>query len=72
MSEGNPTLLEFVCTTLPSRVIFGHGTSARLPEEVERLGLQRALVLATPSRKPDAERLSTVWVRARPVSWLRR
>jgi alcohol dehydrogenase class IV len=59
VSEGDPTLLEFVCTTLPSRVIFGHGTSARLPEEVERLGLQRALVLATPSRKPDAERLST-------------
>jgi alcohol dehydrogenase class IV len=51
-------LLEFVCTTLPSRVIFGLGTSARLPEEVERLGLRRALVLATPSRKPDAERLA--------------
>src|SRR2546423_15070245 len=55
---GDPTLLEFVCTTLPSRVIFGHGTSARLPEEVERLGLQRILVLATPSRKPEAERLA--------------
>jgi alcohol dehydrogenase class IV len=51
-------LLEFIHTALPSRVIFGQGTSARLPEEVERLGLQRALVLATPSRKPDAECLS--------------
>ena len=51
-------MLEFVCTTLPSRVIFGHGTSVRLPEEVERLGLKRALVIATPSRKPDAERLA--------------
>ena len=58
MSEGDTTLLKFVCTTLPSRVIFGYGTSARLPEEVERLGLQRALVLATPSRKLDAERLA--------------
>ena len=58
MIEGDPSLIEFVCTTLPSRVIFGQGTSVRLPEEVERLGLQRALVLATPSRKPDAERLS--------------
>jgi alcohol dehydrogenase class IV len=58
VGEGDPSVLEFVCNTLPSRVIFGHGTSARLPEEVERLGLQRALVLATPSRKPDAERLA--------------
>ena len=51
-------MIEFVYSTLPSRVIFGQGTSARLQEEVELLGLQRALVLATPSRKPDAERLS--------------
>jgi maleylacetate reductase len=57
VDEG-PSVLEFVYNASPSRVIFGHGTSAQLPQEVERLGLQRALVLATPSRKADADLLA--------------
>lgn len=40
----------FVHAPLPVRVIFGAGAVARLPEEVERLGGRRALVLSTPGR----------------------
>lgn len=45
----------FVYTSLPSRVIFGRGTVARLPEETERLGITRALVLSTPQQARAAE-----------------
>lgn len=48
----------FVYTANPGRVIFGEGTIARLPEEVERLGLNRVLVLATPQQEADAQRLA--------------
>ncbi len=48
----------FIYEALPSRVIFGSGTLARLGEEVERLGLRKVLVLATPRQKADAERLA--------------
>ena len=40
-----------------TRVIFGAGTLARLPEEVERLGARRALVLSTPGQRANAERV---------------
>src|SRR5262245_47909053 len=39
------------------RVIFGIGSLQRLAEEVKRLG-SRALVLATPEQKADAERVA--------------
>jgi maleylacetate reductase len=45
----------FVYTGLPSRVVFGSGTVARLPDEIDRLGLKRALVLATPHQQASAE-----------------
>lgn len=48
----------FVYEPLPARVIFGAGTLARLGEEVERLGLERVLVLATPAQQGEAERLA--------------
>ncbi|MDQ0473901.1 maleylacetate reductase [Labrys wisconsinensis] len=48
----------FVYERLPARVIFGHGTFRRLPEEVAGLGLERALVLATPQQAQEAERLA--------------
>lgn len=44
----------FVYAANPARVIFGSGTLARLPEEVERLSLHRVLVLATPQQADDA------------------
>src|SRR2546425_3838739 len=37
------------------RVIFGIGVIDQLSEEVQRLGARRALVLASPGRRPIAE-----------------
>jgi len=44
-------MLSFVYQMLPSRVIFGAGCLARLPEEIERLGASKALVLSTPEQR---------------------
>lgn len=41
----------FTYDALPARVIFGSGTCARVPEEAERLGLARVLVLSTAGHK---------------------
>lgn len=48
----------FVYNANPGRVIFGAGTLSRLPAEVERLGLTRVLVLATPVQESSAQELS--------------
>ncbi|CDX15723.1 Maleylacetate reductase [Mesorhizobium plurifarium] len=48
----------FVYNGQPARVVFGSGTIARLPEEIDRLGLKRVLVLATPPQEADARRLA--------------
>jgi alcohol dehydrogenase class IV len=45
----------FVFDMLPGRVIFGAGTLAQLPEEVARLGAEKALVLCTPVQRAQAE-----------------
>lgn len=45
----------FVYNGLPARVIFGAGALAKLPEELDRLGAKRALVLSTPEQKESAE-----------------
>jgi maleylacetate reductase len=51
-----------------ARVVFGFGTLARLPEEVDRLGLARVLVLATPQQEKDAHALArTLGARAAAV-----
>ena len=50
----------FVYHTPATRVIFGAGSLARLPEEVERLGAQRALVLSTPGQRASAERVAAL------------
>ncbi|MGV3634827.1 MAG: maleylacetate reductase [Pseudorhodoplanes sp.] len=41
----------FVYNALPSRVIFGSGTIARLKSEIERAGCSRALLLSTPEQE---------------------
>ncbi len=46
----------FTYTGLPTRVVFGSGTLLQLGAEVERLGIKRAVVLATPQQQADAER----------------
>lgn len=48
----------FIYGGLPARVIFGDGTLAKLPAEVERLGASRALVLSTPQQAEEAERIA--------------
>ncbi|WP_372623695.1 maleylacetate reductase [Falsiroseomonas sp.] len=48
----------FTYNGLPSRVVFGQGTLANLPAEVDRLGLRRVLVLATPQQEADARALA--------------
>ena len=40
-------------------MIFGSGTLSQLPAEVERLGLERVLVLATPQQEADARDLAS-------------
>lgn len=44
----------------PARVVFGDGTLATLPDEVARLGLSRALILATPAQEEDAHRTAAL------------
>jgi alcohol dehydrogenase class IV len=39
----------------PSRVIFGSGSIAKVPAELERLGLSKPLVLSTPQQTSQAE-----------------
>jgi maleylacetate reductase len=44
----------------PYRVLFGHGTLDRLPDEAARLGCDRLLVLSTPEQRQSAEKLATL------------
>ena len=41
----------FVFKSLPGRVVFGSGALDQLPQEIERLGARRALVLSTPQQQ---------------------
>jgi len=50
----------FIYTGQPSRVIFGFGTTAALPEEMARLGARRALILSTPAQEAQAHKLVEV------------
>jgi maleylacetate reductase len=45
----------FVYDQPATRVIFGAGSLARVPEEVKRLGAKRAIVLSTPEQRGEAE-----------------
>lgn len=48
----------FICTTNPARIVFGQGSFSQVGAEVARLGRKRALVLATPFQRADAEHLA--------------
>ncbi|AKM07019.1 maleylacetate reductase [Pelagerythrobacter marensis] len=48
----------FTYTANPSRVIFGSGTLARVGEEIERLGLDRVMILTTPYQAEEGQRLA--------------
>jgi maleylacetate reductase len=47
-----------VYNATPPRIVFGTGASARVADEVERLGCTRVLVLSTPGRAQMAERVA--------------
>ncbi len=48
----------FTYEGLPSRVVFGRGTLAKVEEELDRLGHDKALVLSTPQQQGAAEALA--------------
>lgn len=48
----------FTFPGLTTRVVFGPGTLAQVPDEVAKLGHSRALVLSTPHQKAEAEALA--------------
>jgi alcohol dehydrogenase class IV len=48
----------FTYTGLPARVVFGAGSLAQLPAELDRLGAKRALVLSTPGRAASVEAIA--------------
>jgi alcohol dehydrogenase class IV len=50
----------FTYDTLPSRVVFGWDALGRLPEEIDRLGARRVLVLATPPHRAEADRIASL------------
>jgi len=50
----------FQYDALPGRVVFGAGTLARLPAELDRLGAKRALLLSTPGRAEAARRVADI------------
>lgn len=51
---------DFVFTSHPQRVVFGAGALSRLGAEIDRLGARRALILATPNQREDAERVAAI------------
>ena len=48
-------MLRFTYEALPARIIFGAGSLERLPDEIQRLGASRALVLSTPEQRDQAQ-----------------
>jgi alcohol dehydrogenase class IV len=48
----------FVYNGLPARVVFGAGSIAQLPAELDRLGAKRALLLSTPEQKDAVDEVA--------------
>ena len=48
----------FVYPGFPARVVFGDDALTRLPDEIARLGVRRALVLCTPGQRAAAEQVA--------------
>jgi alcohol dehydrogenase class IV len=51
---------DFVYQSAPVRVVFGAGTIARLPSELERLSISRALVLTTPPQEQQGREMLAI------------
>ncbi|KUN29376.1 Maleylacetate reductase [Streptomyces antibioticus] len=52
--------MTFIYEALPMRVVFGPGSLRQLPQEADRLGLHRLLVLSTPGQRALAEHAATL------------
>ena len=50
----------FIYQSAPARIVFGAGTLQQLPAEVERLGLQRVLVLCTPGHARRGQQVAAL------------
>lgn len=50
----------FIYQNLPARVVFGAGSLAQLPREMDALGAARALVLSTPEQRASAEHVAAL------------
>jgi len=48
----------FVYNAQPGRVVFGAGTWAKVPDEVDRLGVRRVLITTSRGNRPRAEELA--------------
>ncbi|HEV3329842.1 MAG TPA: maleylacetate reductase [Bryobacteraceae bacterium] len=58
-------MLSFVYQSAPSRVIFGVGSLDKLPDEIQKLGATKALVLSTPEqRQSGLDMVTRLGVRA--------
>jgi maleylacetate reductase len=51
-------LASFIYQSQPSRVVFGTGSIEKAPEEIDRLGASRVLILTTPGRQKLGEELA--------------
>lgn len=54
-------LKEFTYAANAARVIFGNGTLARVSEEAERLGIERAILLTTASQAHEIARMAALF-----------
>jgi maleylacetate reductase len=50
--------LSFICQLSVSRVVFGVGSFNNAPEEIDRLGSERALILTTPGREKLGDQMA--------------
>src|SRR5690554_5969139 len=50
MNEVGADLVQFTYNSLPSRVVFGAGSRRQVNDELDRLGLERVIVLSTPQQ----------------------
>jgi alcohol dehydrogenase class IV len=57
-ASARDALKSFVYNGLPMRVVFGVGAVKQLAAELDRLGAKRALLLCTPGRADDANRIA--------------
>jgi len=51
-------MMPFTYKALPSHVTFGRGSRAKISQELDRLGITRAIILSTPGQAPLADEIA--------------